>query len=73
MLMNERSYDYSKLRGAIKEKYNTQERFAKQLNISKAMLSCKLNNHAQFTQDEIKMATKLLNIPPNEIATYFFA
>lgn len=42
------SFDYSRLRGKIKEKCKTQERFANMLNISPASLSDKLNEKAIF-------------------------
>lgn len=66
------AYDYSKLRGRIVEKYGTQSRFAKALRMSERSLSLKLNNQRYFTQEEISLATDLLDIPKIEMQLYFF-
>lgn len=66
------SYNYSKLRGRIKEKYETQENLAKKMGLSKISLSKKLNNKIEFKQDEIKKMINLLEINENEVAIYFF-
>ena len=66
------SYDYSKLKGRIIEKYNTNRNFAQNMNISERSLSLKLNNKVQWTQNEILVAAKLLGIKENEIPIYFF-
>ena len=66
------AFDYSKLRGKIKEVFKTQEAFAKAMGISTVSLSAKLNNTAAFTQPEINKACELLNIPVEYIAVYFF-
>ena len=47
------AFDYSKLRGKIKEVFGTQDKFAKALGISGATLSLKLNNISEFTQQEM--------------------
>ena len=47
------AFDYSKLRGKIKEVFGTQDKFAKALGISRATLSLKLNNISEFTQQEM--------------------
>lgn len=65
-------YDYSKLKGRIKEIYNTQECFASAMRLSNAGLSQRLNNTTKFTQDEIYKACMLLSIDVQEIAIYFF-
>lgn len=65
-------YDYSKLRGKIKEKGMTQEDLSKQLKISESTLSLKLNNQAIFGQDELDKLIEILNIPAREIKEYFF-
>jgi transcriptional regulator with XRE-family HTH domain len=65
-------FDYSKLRGKIKEVFNTQAAFAKEMGMSKTSLSEKLNNKVEFTQKEIKKAIELLHIPKEEIPMYFF-
>lgn len=54
------TWDYSKLLGAIKEKYRTQDRFAKALGISRTSLSLRLNNKIEFSQNEIGKSLELL-------------
>lgn len=66
------SFNYSKLRGRIKEKYETQENFAQKMGISRTTLSQKLNNINEFTQQEINKAVELLDLPVEEIPIYFF-
>lgn len=65
-------FDYSKLRGKIKEIYDTQDRFAKDLNMGRTALSQRLNNHSNFSQKEISGACVLLNLSIEEIPEYFF-
>lgn len=64
--------DYAVLVGRIKDKYQTQEQFAKDMGISKSGLSAKLNNRRDFSGDEIMKACRLLEIPAAEIPLYFF-
>lgn len=70
--MAEYEYDFSKLKGKIKELFGTQEAFANAMGISPPTMSYKLNGVTEWTQDEIVKAIKLLNIPPEEIHVYFF-
>ena len=65
-------YDYSKLLGKIKEKYGTQKEFAKALGVGNTSLSQRLNNHLEWTQDEMKKTMILFNEPLNKINEYFF-
>ena len=57
------SFNYSKLRGRIKEKFATQAHFAVELNISAASLSDKLNGKSNFSHKEIALACEKLDIP----------
>ena len=66
-------FDYSKLLGRIREFGFTQETLAKKIGITKASMSLKLNNKANFKQNEIRVICKILKIPDNEIGVYFFA
>lgn len=66
-------YDYSKLKGRIKEKYETQENLAKHLEISHISLSKKLNNKTEFKQAEIISIMELLEIKESELTLYFFS
>lgn len=72
-MMSITTYDYSKLKGKIKEKYNTNARFAAKMGMSEHTLSVKLNNLSPFRQDEISKSIGLLDIPDREIGDYFFA
>lgn len=65
-------FDYSKLRGKMREKELRQDQVAKMIGISPATYSQKLNNKAYFTQDEISDLVKILSISSNDIGTYFF-
>lgn len=66
------SFEYSKLKGKIIEKYGTQGMFAKALGISERTLSLKLNNRVFFSQDEINRTLHLLGIKADDVAAYFF-
>lgn len=65
-------FDYSKVRGKIKEVYKTQSAFASAMGMSPVSLSEKLNNKVQFSQKEIDKACVLLQIAKEEIPIYFF-
>ena len=65
-------YDYSKLNGRIVEKYGTRSSFAAKMGVSERTMSLKLNNKVSFRQDDIQKAAELLDIPINDIQSYFF-
>ena len=65
-------YDYSKLKGAIREKFTKQETFAAQMGIGLSTLNLKLNNKAEWTQEEMQAAMSLLGESYSMIPTYFF-
>ena len=65
-------YDYSKLKGRIKECFDTQSEFAQELKISDTSLSNKLNNKTPFDQDEIQESIEVFNLSPIETIEYFF-
>lgn len=64
--------DYSKLRGKIKERFKTQDNFAKALGIGRVALSQKLNGKVDFSQSEISKSVSLLEISYDDISEYFF-
>lgn len=68
----ERVYDYRKLRGKIREVFGTQSIFARELGLSEASLSAKLNNVVEWTQEEIETSVHTLGIPWKELPEYFF-
>ena len=65
-------FDFSKLKGRIKEIYGTQSAFAIAMLMNEATLSNKLNNNVEFSPKEIVRAMLLLNIDFNNVEEYFF-
>ena len=65
-------FDYSKLCGRIVEKCKTQGVFSEKMGKSERTISLKLNNKIPWTQMEILKASDILDIPVNEVASYFF-
>lgn len=72
MAVNSIVFDYSKLRGKIREICSTETSFASMLGLSTVSLSAKLNNRTGFTESEILNSCDILGIDRNEIALYFF-
>lgn len=68
-----RRYDYSKLRGRIKEKLGTEYEFASRIGRSANYVSKVFRNGTYFSQEDITLGAKVLDIPVNEIGVYFFA
>lgn len=66
-------FNYSKLRGKIRECNLTQEQLADAIDINKSTLSAKLNCQFAFTTEEMLSIGAALNIPKNELCDYFFA
>ena len=65
-------FDFSKLRGKIKEIFGTQTVFANKMQMNEATLSNKLNNYVEFSPKEIIKSCILLNIAFSKIDEYFF-
>lgn len=65
-------YDYSKIKGRIRECCSTQSDFAKVLDISDTSLSNKLTNKTPFTQDEIMKSIEFFKLTSAETFEYFF-
>lgn len=65
-------FDYSKLKGKIKEVCGTQDNLASKLSIGRVSLSQRLNNQLVFSQDDILEICSVLNISDAEIPIYFF-
>lgn len=72
-MCNTTKYDYSKLRGKIKEVCGTQEMFANKIGLSAVSVSNKLNNLIPWKQEEIERTLSVLGINHTEIYLYFFA
>lgn len=66
------TFDFSKLKGKIIEKYGSQQHFAKEYGISENSLSLKLTNKMRFTSDDIIKISDMLEIPKEEVGNYFF-
>ena len=66
------TFDYSRLRGRIKEKCRTEGSFAKKIGICRTSLCKRLNNQIDFSQDEIVRSCKVLDINDAAIPFYFF-
>lgn len=71
-MCNAIKYDYSKLRGKIKEVCGTQEIFANKIGLSSVSVSNKLNNGIPWKQEEIERSLSALGINHTEIYLYFF-
>ena len=70
--MNNPRYDYSELQGDIRKVFGTQGAFAKAMGMAESTLSLKLNNNAEWSQEEMVLAVKLLNEETDKIKPYFF-
>lgn len=66
------AFDFSKLKGRIKEIYGTQSAFSVAMLMNEATLSNKLNNNVEFSPKEIIRAMLLLSIDFTEVKEYFF-
>lgn len=66
------AFNYSKLKGRIVEKFNTQAKFALAMKWSERTLSLKLNGNIPWKQTDIAKAIELLELDENDIPKYFF-
>jgi hypothetical protein len=55
-------YNFDKLKGKIKEIFNTQNDFANALGVAPNTLSAKLNNLTEFSSNEISKSVELLKV-----------
>ena len=69
---NDIIFDFSKLKGRIKEIYGTQSAFAVAMLMNEATLSNKLNNNVEFSPKEMVRALLLLNLEFDKLQEYFF-
>lgn len=65
-------FDYSALKGKIKQYYDTQDNFAKAIPMARSALNQKLHGHVDFSSNNIYRICELLHIDKNEIDKYFF-
>lgn len=66
------TFDYSKLRGRIREVYGKYENLIPKISMSEATLSRKLNGKSYFDSHEILELSDALEIPDEERDLYFF-
>lgn len=67
------NFNFSKLNGRIVEKGLNAGKCSKYLNINAATFSKKMSNKNQFTAKEIYELVLLLDIPKEQIGSYFFS
>lgn len=65
-------FDYSKLKGRIREICDTQDALAARIGLGRVTLSQRLNNQSYFSQEEISKTCSVLDITNEEIPVYFF-
>lgn len=65
-------YDTSKLKGRIIEKFDKQSAFAKAVDNSSSFVSQYLTGKKDLNQPTIDRWAEVLDIPADEIHTYFF-
>ena len=65
-------YDYSKLKGRVKEMLGNDFKYAELLGLSNASISAKLNSKVPFSITEMDISIEKLKIPKTEIYDYFF-
>ncbi len=66
-------YNYSKLKGLIKERGFTQKDVAVATILNLSSFNQKLCGKHGFTQNEIHRICRFLNISTNDVGIYFFA
>lgn len=66
------TFAYEKLKGKIKEVFDTQEAFAIAMGMGRTTLYSKLNNITEFTQLEMLRALELLHLEKADVDVYFF-
>ena len=67
------AYNYRKLLGRIRECGLTNKQLAEKIGVTHGTLSTKLNEKYPFTARDIDAICRVLDIPKDEIGSYFFA
>lgn len=70
--MDKIEFDYSRLRGRIKEVCGTQDAYADKIHLGRVSVSQRLNNSLEFSQLEMLNSAEVLNFTTAEIPQYFF-
>lgn len=63
---------YAKLRGKIKERYNTVAAFAEAIHMSRYQIDSRLANKTAFSIEEMLIVARALEITDEELPMYFF-
>ena len=63
---------YGALREKIRAKFGTIGAFAEAMGKDRSTISQKLNGIVSWTQDEMELASALLDFPKTDIPKYFF-
>lgn len=66
------NFDYSKIKGKIRELGLTQSDYAKYIGITEQTLNLRFKNRRPFTQPEIAKTMQLFNEPIENVKKYFF-
>ena len=64
---------FAKLRGAIRERYETEYEFARHVGMTRDTLGRKLNGKSEFTLPEMEQVLEALAIPKRDVYDYFFS
>jgi hypothetical protein len=70
--MSDPIFDYSKLRGRIRQVFGTQDRYADAIGLGRVSVSKRLNNQMEFSQPEMFDSARVLGFDISEIPLYFF-
>lgn len=65
-------FNYSYLRGFIKDKFGSEKEFANFLNITPQALNRKLNNKSSFTVEQIIKCKNELALSSSQVEMFFF-
>lgn len=65
-------YDYSRLRGIIRQYFKTQENYCAQLGIAQSTLNSRLKGETFFTQPEMEKTIELSTGNYDDIDDIFF-
>lgn len=66
------AFDYSKLRGLIKERSMTLTDYASSIGISMTTLYERMTNKTPFSQSEIAKTKQLFDLSPEQVDIIFF-
>ncbi len=66
------NYDYSKLKGKIRELGITQNEYARYIGITEQSLILRFKNKRRFRQEEMQKTMELFDEPIKNVHIYFF-